>query len=209
MEIIEAVKNYKGKPFEIPNADREDIPKFCVDMGYKVGVEIGVDRAYYLTRFLKAGLTMYGVDPWKYYGDYPHPRGQERLDFLYGHSQRQVAEYGDKCHLIRKTSVEAAQDFEDESIDFVYIDGHHGFKYVAEDLWEWTKKVKKGGMIAGHDFALTKHKEIRDPFVLHVPFVIRAWTECFNIGNWYLVGAKERKDGEKRDMFRSWFWIKQ
>ena len=208
MRIIEAVRNHKGRPFEIPDANRMDLPQFCVDMGYKVGVEIGVDKAKYITEFLQKGIKMYGVDPHKYYGDYPHPRGQERLDFLHEHCKRVVAPYGNQATLIRKTSVEAAQDFEDNSIDFVYIDGHHGFKYVAEDLWEWTKKVRSGGMIAGHDFALTKHSEIRDPFVLHVPHVIRAWTACFNIKNWYLIGAREGKDGEKRDMFRSWFWIK-
>lgn len=208
MEIIEAVRNQKGAPFEIPDANRMDIPKFCVQMGYKVGVEIGVDKAIYFKEFLKEGIKMYGVDPWKYYGDYPHPRGQARLDFLFEHCTRETASFGDLATLIRKTSIEAAQDFEDNSIDFVYIDGHHGFKYVAEDLWEWTKKVRPGGMIAGHDFALTRHKEIRDPFVLHVPHVVRAWTECFSIKNWYLVGAREGKEGEKRDMFRSWFWIK-
>lgn len=209
MEIIDAVKNHKGRPFEIPDANRVDLPKFCKQMGYNVGVEIGVDKGWYLKQFLKQGLTMYGVDPWKYYEDYAHPRGQERLDFLYEHTQREIAEFGDKAMLIRKTSMEAAEQFEDESIDFVYIDGHHGFRYVAEDLWEWTKKVRKGGMISGHDFALTKHKEIRDPWVLNVKHVVQAWTEAFEIKNWYLIGAKEGKEGEKRDMFRSWFWIKQ
>lgn len=209
MQIIDAVRQHKGKPFEVPDANRVDLPEFCVQMGYKVGVEIGVDKAWYLTQFLKAGLRMYGVDPWKYYGDYPHPRGQERLDYLFEHSSREVEKYGDHATLIRKTSMEAAQDFEDNSIDFVYIDGHHGFKYVAEDIWEWTKKVRSGGMIAGHDFALTNHKEIKDPFVLNVKHVVIAWTECFGIDNWYLIGAKEGKEGEKRDMFRSWFWIKK
>ena len=155
-----------------------------------------------------AGLKMYGVDPWKYYGDYLHPRGQERLDYLYEHSKRETAEYGDNVTLIRKTSMEAAQDFEDNSIDFVYIDGHHGFKYVAEDIWEWTKKVRSGGMIAGHDFAQTKHKESKDPFILNVKHVVIAWTECFDIENWYLIGEQIGKEGEKRDMFRSWFWLK-
>jgi hypothetical protein len=209
MQILEAVQKHKGKPFMIPDANRMDLPEFCLQMGYKVGVEIGVDKAKYLKHWLSSGLKMYGVDPWRYYGDYAHPRGQERLDFLYKHSSGVVAEFGDKCTLIRKTSMEAVEDFEDESIDFVYIDGHHGFKYVAEDIWEWTKKVKKGGMISGHDFALTKHQEIKDPWILNVKHVVIAWTECFGIDNWYVIGAQEAVEGEKRDTFRSWFWIKK
>ena len=53
---------------------------------------------------------------------------------------------------IRKPSVEAAKDFEDESIDFVYIDAGHTYKEVYEDLTSWIPKVKKGGFVGGHDY---------------------------------------------------------
>jgi hypothetical protein len=204
MRIIDGLK-LKGQPARIPDADRNDLPQFFLDMGFKVGAEIGVDKGEFTEEFCKAGLKMYAIDPWLYYGDYAHPRGQNRLDFLYSHTQRQLAKYD--CEIIRKTSMDAAKDFEDNSIDFVYIDGHHGFKYVAEDIWEWSKKVKKGGVISGHDYALTRHREIRDPFVLHVKYVVQAYTKALGIKNWYVIGSDESKPGEKREMFRSWFWI--
>jgi predicted O-methyltransferase YrrM len=56
---------------------------------------------------------------------------------------------------IRKTSVEASKDFEDESCDVVYIDMQHTYEAVKEDLQAWYPKVKKGGYIAGHD--IDKH----------------------------------------------------
>jgi hypothetical protein len=43
-------------------------------------------------------------------------------------------------------------DFDDESLDFVYIDANHRPDFVREDIREWTKKVKKGGIVSGHDY---------------------------------------------------------
>ena len=124
--------------------------------------------------------------------------------------------------------MDAIEDFEDESLDFVYIDGHHGFRYVAEDLVEWSQKVKKGGIISGHDYALNK-KGARDPYVLQVKYVLHAFVDAFGINNFYVLGEKapkgERTDGpmrgdqyydiytykgkaQKRDRWRSWFFIK-
>src|SRR3989344_1780949 len=130
MTIAEGIKQTGGR-VEIPDCTRDDLPQFFVDMGYKVGAEIGVYKGEYTAKFCKAGLKMYAIDPWLAYGDYDqrHRKFQERQDFLYGHTQRVLAPYPD-CTIVRKTSMDAVKDFEDNSLDFVYIDGHHGFKYV-------------------------------------------------------------------------------
>ena len=55
---------------------------------------------------------------------------------------------------IRKKSMEAVKDFEDRSLDAVYIDGEHDEPSVREDIKEWRKKVKFGGYLMGHDYYL-------------------------------------------------------
>lgn len=55
---------------------------------------------------------------------------------------------------IRKTSIEAAKDFEDESLDAVYIDAEHDEDSVREDIRAWRPKIKRGGILSGHDFVL-------------------------------------------------------
>lgn len=60
----------------------------------------------------------------------------------------------------------AAPDFKPESLDFVYIDGDHKFKYVAEDISEWF--WKKGGMIAGHDYFCTHPGQKNLPAMLNL-----------------------------------------
>src|SRR3990167_6105142 len=55
---------------------------------------------------------------------------------------------------IRKTSVEAAKDFEDASLDAIYIDAEHDEDSVREDVRAWRPKIKRGGILSGHDFVL-------------------------------------------------------
>lgn len=51
-----------------------------------------------------------------------------------------------------KYSVEATKDFENDSLDFVYIDADHFYGTVKEDLEAWGPKVKEGGILCGHDY---------------------------------------------------------
>lgn len=54
---------------------------------------------------------------------------------------------------LRMDSCEAAQTFEDNSLDVVYIDMTHTYEAVKRDIECWLPKVKNGGYIAGHDYA--------------------------------------------------------
>jgi hypothetical protein len=54
---------------------------------------------------------------------------------------------------IQGDSAESAQLYEDESLDFVFIDASHDYESFKKDLFAWFPKVKIGGMISGHDFA--------------------------------------------------------
>jgi predicted O-methyltransferase YrrM len=62
--------------------------------------------------------------------------------------------------LIRKSSTEACKDFEDESIDLLYIDADHSYDGMLLDLNLWFPKVKRGRIAAGHDWnCLPQHPE--------------------------------------------------
>jgi hypothetical protein len=106
--------------------------------------------------------------------------------------------------------MEAVKDFEDESLDFVYIDGHHGFKWVTEDIFEWSKKVRKGGIVSGHDYGLRRaESKPGRPMTMQVKIVIDAYTRAFDIKKWYVLGRGEKRKGEIREAYRSWFWFKK
>ncbi|MEX2053085.1 MAG: class I SAM-dependent methyltransferase [Candidatus Paceibacterota bacterium] len=204
MKIIDGLK-IKGAPAEIPDCGRDDLPQFFVDMGYKVGAEIGTSKGGYAERFGKAGLKLYCIDPWLAYGDYygGKEEHQRRFNQQYIDTKALLAPYD--FVILKKTSMEALADIPDGSLDFVYIDGNHDFMYVAEDLFMWSKKVRKGGIISGHDYFYSQDR-IYDS--IHVKYVVDAYVKAFKINQWYIVGRKEKREGEARDAFRSFFWIK-
>jgi hypothetical protein len=200
MKLIDAIKG-KGRPFEIPDASRDDLPEFFTQMGFKTGAEIGVYKGDFTQKLCKPGLKVYAIDPW--FG-YPGTT-QGRQDTLYEHTKKALSPYPN-CIIVRKTSMEAVNDFPDNSLDFVYIDADHEFRYIAEDLAEWTKKVRPGGIVSGHDYFFVARGTGLTNW--HVAYVLKAYVGAFNIPSWYLIGSKETKPGEKRDKWRSWFFIK-
>lgn len=54
---------------------------------------------------------------------------------------------------IQSDSAAAASLYEDESLDFVFIDASHDYDSFRKDLFAWFPKVKVGGLLAGHDYA--------------------------------------------------------
>lgn len=54
--------------------------------------------------------------------------------------------------MIKGNSIEVAKRFEDNSLDFVYIDAGHSFEEVKADYEAWYPKVRSGGVVAGHDY---------------------------------------------------------
>jgi cephalosporin hydroxylase len=58
-------------------------------------------------------------------------------------------------HMIKDTrmpSCDASKLYEDNSLDFVFVDGDHTYEGVWSDLENWFPKLKVGGSIVGHDY---------------------------------------------------------
>jgi hypothetical protein len=206
MRITDGLK-LKGRPAEIPDCSRDNLPQFFVEMGYKVGAEIGVYRGEFTEKFCKAGLTMYAIDPWiGYKGAGRTERVQEMQDYNYNCAKKTLSPYKN-CTLIRKSSMDALNDFRSESLDFVYIDGDHRFPFVAEDIYEWYWKVKRGGIISGHDYFCTDPKA--NNVISHVKTVVDAFIETLLIPNFYVFGKMNRLEQKsKNDRIPSWMFVK-
>lgn len=55
-------------------------------------------------------------------------------------------------NIITGDSIKLSRRYKKESLDFVFIDGSHDYNDVLRDIRVWSKKVKKGGFIGGHDY---------------------------------------------------------
>jgi hypothetical protein len=66
---------------------------------------------------------------------------------------KRIEPFKDRAVILRGISWEQAVNVLDESLDCVYIDCCHTYECVKKDLAAWMPKVKKGGIVAGHDIA--------------------------------------------------------
>ncbi len=115
---------------------------------------------------------LYCIDPYKHfdseeYKDNLNSFTQQQFDEEYEKVQRLFEKFGDRVEFLRLTSSEAVALFEDNSLDFVYIDGNHDFKYVDKDIQNWYPKVKVGGYLCGDDvysLDLNEHGEDKNVF---------------------------------------------
>lgn len=101
-------------------------------------------------------IKFYCVDTWM--GSEEHQKGALAEDpdvvngTLYQQFLKNIAPVKDVINVIRKASVEAASEFEDRSLSFVFIDASHDYENVKKDINAWYSKVKSGGTLAGHDW---------------------------------------------------------
>ena len=49
-------------------------------------------------------------------------------------------------------NIQASYIFQDNFFDFIYVDANHKYKSVISDLIVWYPKLKRGGIMSGHDY---------------------------------------------------------
>lgn len=77
---------------------------------------------------------------------------QDDYDELYLFTKKRLSKLGNIVNFIREDSKDALKYIDDESVDIIFIDAEHSYNGVKNDIKNWIKKVKKGGIISGHDY---------------------------------------------------------
>lgn len=119
-------------------------------------VEIGVYTGESTEVFQQSGMfkTIHAVDPWLDGYDYNEDIADScNMDIVEELFDKRVKDYKE-INKIKSNSMDAVSLFEDNSLDFIYIDGDHSYEAVKKDILSWRPKVKTGGIIAGHDYEL-------------------------------------------------------
>jgi predicted O-methyltransferase YrrM len=100
------------------------------------GAEIGVQHGLF-SKEMKYDGKVLCIDLWEDKGIYRLARNNLK---------------DPKYALIRSGSEDGSKNVLDESLDFVYIDADHTYESVKKDLSLWIPKVRKGGVVMGHDY---------------------------------------------------------
>jgi predicted O-methyltransferase YrrM len=189
-------------PINILKTNRTIVAQTLAELGFTVGAEIGVADGKHAEILCKniPELKLYCVDIWESYPDYIEY--VERIDRYYRMALRRLQPYN--CVFVKKFSMDAIKDFEPESLDFVYIDGAHDFKNVAMDICEWSKKVKVGGIIYGHDY-----KRRHNKYTIEVKDVVQAYAYAKELRPWFVLGMPgNRNDGMYCEGVQSWMYVR-
>jgi len=172
LKLEDFLKNIKGVPNAHGMIEINDVRGYLVpgDVEYlfnkatelpKNGVIIEIGSFMGLSSIIMASALLsnnnykakiYCVDTWE--GSPEHKNLDEvKSKQLYEIFLENIQKYkvNSIIYPIRKPSVEAANEFEDLSADFIFIDGDHSFESCYSDLVTWYPKLKEGGILFGHD----------------------------------------------------------
>lgn len=128
--------------------NRQEFANLINDRQYLMGAEIGVRDGYFSRLLLeKSGLQrLYSIDPWVENVE------NNRPDESFQRASNNLKEFNDRSVMLKEFSVDAAKEFEEASLDFIYIDALHDYQSVKEDIITWWPKLKNNGCLAGHDY---------------------------------------------------------
>lgn len=194
----------------IKGMDRPQLYQLFAKLGYTKGCEVGLERGRNAAVMFEniPGLQLIGVDPYKQHpqASYVYHAEVRKWDQNYlDKIKKQALErlQGKDFRLIQNFSENAADEVPDNSLDFVYIDADHSYDFIMLDVIKWGRKVKKGGILAGHDYYYDKNTSGRRAKVTQA---INDYTRIHGI-NFFITG--EDHYHERGDIYPSWFWVKE
>ena len=165
--------------------------------GHLMGAEVGVGSGEHAKQILDyLDCKLYLIDIWDYYKESNIVHSLPKLT-----KSRVTKEWVEKklkdydVEILKEDSIEASKRFKDGFFDFVYIDANHKFNAVIQDLIYWSRKVRKGGIVSGHDYY--------EKYQRHVMNAVNAYTYDHKKERWFIT---DRKSEQKA--CNSFFWEK-
>ena len=143
-----------------------EISKLIDRKRVRVFAEVGVMKSTFCKGVLRrTGGTLreyWAIDQWlelhsdkaagKDHGRLAAPRMvQEDWDNLYKNCCKLMTWFP-VLRVVRLESTEACKLIPDQYFDFVYIDTSHFYEETKEDILAWLPKVRRGGILGGHDY---------------------------------------------------------
>jgi hypothetical protein len=168
--------------------NRIELAKYFNELGFTRGAEIGVCDGRYSEILCQniPNLDLLAVDSWQGAWALGKPVAIQRLEPF-------------KVTIIEGLSVETAKTVSDGKLDFVFIDAEHSYESVKQDVEAWTPKVRKNGIVSGHDYYKTRQGNIG---------VIKAVNEYVDKHGYKLQCTRWDLDGNEDDKQPCW-WFKK
>ena len=129
--------------------------ELCVVHNLRNCAELGVKEGRF-SHYLLDNLpetTVLSVDLWSDEADDTGEYVSGMGEFYYQMFKKSVEPYGGRAKVLRMDTVEAAGQIDDGTLDMVFIDADHSHQAVLKDISAWKPKIRKGGIMMGHDIS--------------------------------------------------------
>jgi predicted O-methyltransferase YrrM len=117
----------------------------------EVGVRDGDSAAVILDTF--PSMQYYAIDLWD--------KESQKQQRAYKEFRARTGNHRDRITEIHGYSYDVADQIPDNSLDMCFIDADHHYESVIRDINAYWPKVKKGGIISGHDIDDAKTPGVR------------------------------------------------
>ena len=128
--------------------------KFIKERNYKRIVEVGTaygGLANHLLSTCEIELFI-TIDPYKFYPDMPGLFDQDDYDMLKYQTADRLKKY-EVCHMVFMNSKEGYDWVKDDyKVDAVFLDGLHTYDMVKWEIEHYSKLIRPGGALIGHDY---------------------------------------------------------
>eukprot|EP00758_Cryptobia_borreli_P008525 Tbor_TRINITY_DN5396_c0_g1::TRINITY_DN5396_c0_g1_i14::g.4634::m.4634 len=152
---------------------RAEIPFILERENMSIGVEIGVDKGGFAAHTLKKWPSCkeyHLVDIWKKQKNYVDFFNENDTvqEYKFRKAKKKLKQWlkseggQDKVRICRNLSTICAKQYTDMYFDYIYVDARHDYKGVLDDIVHWWPKLKKGGIMAGHDYVIYEEIEKRE-----------------------------------------------
>jgi predicted O-methyltransferase YrrM len=134
---------------EVKIKNREALARHFAELGFRKGAEVGVFQGHNSMMLLDniPNLNLLCIDSWSTDTGW----GIKENEAAYPIAVQNLLRYQNST-ILKGSSVDIATMIADGWLDFVYIDANHTYESVKEDINTWGPKVRKGGILSGHDY---------------------------------------------------------
>jgi len=148
---------------------KHTLADFIQQKGLTCGAEIGVWQGATSSHILaNTKCFLYLIDLWQPAPGYDGARWDHTKNKQI--AMARIQKYK-RYKILQGVSWQVAEQIQDQSLDFVFIDGDHSTQGVLKDIEAYTPKLVEGGYVMGHDWdwqsvKLAVHKHCADPQLL-------------------------------------------
>lgn len=162
--------------FTFPKLYSEMVARFPSGSRFlEIGTYAGRSFSYLAVEVVNSGkkIELYGIDGFGWPGEASFESFMRNMEPITYAAPDQV------MRIYKGNSVDLSRSFPDAHFEFIFIDANHEYESVKADILAYLPKVKRGGVLAGHDYSEIEHLGVYQAVHELFPGKFRTQEDCW------------------------------